>query len=159
MSLTDQVAIVTGGGRAIGKTIALRLASEGATVVVAGLDLLELEGTATEIRTLGQESLAVLADVRHEDQAVALAQRTLQAFGRIDVLVNNAAVVGPTALTAHTSRADWDDVLAVNLTGAFLCSKAVLPTMMARRRGKIINIASIAGKMAYALRSPYAVSK
>jgi NAD(P)-dependent dehydrogenase (short-subunit alcohol dehydrogenase family) len=75
------------------------------------------------------------------------------------VLVNNAGIIGPTAPVAQVRRADWDEVLGVNLTGAFLCARAVLPDMTARRSGRIINIASIAGKMAYALRSPYAVSK
>jgi NAD(P)-dependent dehydrogenase (short-subunit alcohol dehydrogenase family) len=128
-------------------------------VVVAGLDLHELDETAAQIRALGREALAMQADVTREEQIAALTQRTLQAFGRIDVLVNNAGIIGPTALAVHTSRAHWDQVLAVNLTGAFLCSKAVLPGMMAQRRGKVINIASLAGKIAYALRSPYAVSK
>jgi NAD(P)-dependent dehydrogenase (short-subunit alcohol dehydrogenase family) len=153
------VAIVTGGGRAIGKTIALRLAREGSTVVIAGPNLSELEAAAEEMHTLGGKALAVPVDVTREDQVQALAERALQAFGGIDLLINNAGIIGPTALTVHTSRSDWDEVIAVNLTGAFLCSKTVLPLMMAQRRGKIINIASLAGKIAYALRSPYAVSK
>src|SRR5262245_34186536 len=156
MSLTDQVAIVTGGGRAIGKAIALRLARDGASVVVAALDQAELETTAAEIQVTGRQALAVVADVTNEQAVSALAEKTLQTFGYIAVLVNNAAVIGPTALAVHTSRADWDDVLAVNLTGAFLCSKAVLPAMMARRSGRIINIASAAGKTAHAPPSPHA---
>ncbi len=156
--MANQVAIVTGGGRGIGKTIALRLAQGRAAVVVAGPELSEIEQTAAEIQAQGGRGLAVRADVTREDQVLALAEKT-HAFGRIDVLVNNAAIIGPTALVANVRRADWDEVLAVNLTGAFLCAKAVLPAMMAQRSGKIINIASIAGKMAYALRSPYAVSK
>src|SRR5262245_17930751 len=156
MTLADQVAIVTGGGRAIGKAIALRLAGDGAAVVVAGLDHAELETTAAEIQGAGRRTLAVVADVTKEEAVSALAEKTLQTFGRIDILVNNAAVIGPTALAVHTSRADWDEVLAVNLTGAFLCSKAVLPAMMARRSGRIINIASAAGKTAHAPPSPHA---
>jgi NAD(P)-dependent dehydrogenase (short-subunit alcohol dehydrogenase family) len=159
MLLADQAAIVTGGGRAIGRTIALRLAREGAAIVVAGPEEPELHAVADEIRALGQRSLALAVDVRVEAEVQALAARTGQEFGRIDVLINNAAIIGPTAPVANIRKEDWDDVLAVNLTGAFLCAKAVLPAMMARRGGRIINIASIAGKMAYALRSPYAVSK
>ncbi len=158
-TLQDQVVIVTGGGRALGKTIALRLARDGAQLVLAGPDSGELTATAAEIEALGRRALAVVTDVTHEGQVQALAARALAAFGHIDVLVNNAGIIGPTAPVVNLSRADWDEVLAVNLTGAMLCCKAVLPDMIARRSGRIINIASIAGKIAYGLRSPYAVSK
>jgi NAD(P)-dependent dehydrogenase (short-subunit alcohol dehydrogenase family) len=153
------VAIVTGGGRAIGKRIALRLAEDGLDVVLASPARPELETAAAEVEARGRRALAVVTDVTHEDQVHALAQQTLHAFGRIDVLVNNAGIIGPTAPVAAVRRDDWDEVLAVNLTGAFLCAKAVLPAMAAQRSGRIINIASVAGKIAYALRSPYAVSK
>jgi NAD(P)-dependent dehydrogenase (short-subunit alcohol dehydrogenase family) len=83
----------------------------------------------------------------------------LESFGRIDILVNNAGITGPTAPVTNQTRDAWDEVLAVNLTGAFLCARAVIPHMVERHSGKIINISSIAGKMAYALRSPYAASK
>jgi NAD(P)-dependent dehydrogenase (short-subunit alcohol dehydrogenase family) len=157
--MNNQVAIVTGGGRAIGKSIALRLARDGFDIVVAGPQAGELQCAVGEIETLGRRALAVLTDVTREEQVQAMSEQTLAAFGRIDLLVNNAGIIGPTARVPQISRADWDEVLAVNLTGAFLCARAVLPSMMTRRSGKIINIASIAGKIAYALRSPYAVSK
>jgi NAD(P)-dependent dehydrogenase (short-subunit alcohol dehydrogenase family) len=153
------VAIITGGGSGIGKVIALRLAREGADIVVAGPQPEALRQTAADLEMLGRRGLAVVADVRQEAQVAAMADEAQKTFGRIDVLVNNAAVIGPTALVSDVLLADWEEVLAVNLTGAFLCARAVLPTMMAQRSGKIINISSIAGKMAYALRSPYAVSK
>jgi NAD(P)-dependent dehydrogenase (short-subunit alcohol dehydrogenase family) len=156
---TTPVAIVTGGARAIRRTVALRLARDGFDVVPAGPQAAELDGTAAEVAALGRRALPVVTDVRHEDQVAAMAQQVLDAFGRFDVLVNNAGVIGPTAPVANLRREDWDDVLAVNLTGAMLCSKAVLPAMMSRRSGRIVNVASIAGKMAYSLRSPYAVSK
>jgi NAD(P)-dependent dehydrogenase (short-subunit alcohol dehydrogenase family) len=159
MTLQGRVAIVTGGGRAIGKVIALRLAQAGADVALAGLDEAELAATAGEVEALGRRALAVVADVAHEDQVQALADRVRQAWGRIDVLVNNAGIIGPTAPVEQVRRTDWERVLAVNLTGAFLCCRAVLPDMLARRAGKIINISSIAGKIAYPLRAPYAVSK
>lgn len=159
MKLKDRVAIVTGGGRATGKTIALRLAREGADLVLIGPQQQELQVTAREIQSLGCRALALITDVRQEDQVAVMAEQSRQMFGQIDILVNNAGIAGPTALAVHTARAQWDDVLAVNLTGPFLCSKAVLPDMMARRSGKIINISSMGGKIGYALRSPYAASK
>ena len=159
MKLEDRVAIVTGGGRAIGRQIALRLAREGASLVLASPEPDELDATVAEIQALGRNAVAVVTDVSVESQVQAMAARTLEAFGRIDILVNNAGIIGPTAGVPDVERGDWDEVLAVNLTGVFLCCKAVLPDMIARRSGKIINISSIAGKMGYALRSPYAVSK
>jgi NAD(P)-dependent dehydrogenase (short-subunit alcohol dehydrogenase family) len=158
-TLQDQVAIVTGGGRALGKSIALRLARDGADLVLAAPDSAELTATAADIEGLGRRALAVVTDVTREEQVQALAVRAREMFGRIDVLVNNAGIIGPTAPVVSLSRSDWDEVLAVNLTGAMLCCKAVLPDMIARRSGRIINIASIAGKIGYSLRSPYAVSK
>jgi NAD(P)-dependent dehydrogenase (short-subunit alcohol dehydrogenase family) len=153
------VAIVTGGGRGLGRTIALRLARDGAALVLASPHTAELETAAAEIQGLGSRALAVTTDVTREPEVRQLAQQTLDAFGRIDILVNNAGITGPTAPVVNLNRNDWDEVLAVNLTGAFLCARAVLPHMIARRSGKIINISSIAGKIAYALRSAYAVSK
>jgi NAD(P)-dependent dehydrogenase (short-subunit alcohol dehydrogenase family) len=157
--LQGQVAVVTGGGRAIGKVIALRLARDGADLVLAGPDRAELESAAAEVEALGRRALPVVTDVTREEQVSAMAARALEALGRIDVLVNNAGIIGPTAPVVSLRRADWDEVLAVNLTGAMLCCRAVLPDMMARRSGRIINISSVAGKIAYPLRSPYAVSK
>ncbi|HXG10267.1 MAG TPA: SDR family NAD(P)-dependent oxidoreductase [Gemmataceae bacterium] len=159
MILQDRVALVTGAGRAIGRAIALRLARDGADVVLAGIIEEELKSVAAEVGQLGRRALVVPADVTHEDQVRAMADRARQALGRIDILVNNAGIIGPTAPVVQVERAAWDEVLAVNLTGAFLCCKAVVPEMIARRSGKVINIASVAGKIAYALRSPYAVSK
>ena len=159
MRLEDRIAIVTGGGHGIGRAIALALARAGADVTVAGTNEAALSETSREIRELGRRALAVVADVSREEQVKAMVERALREFGRADLLVNNAGVAGPTAPAVEVSRSEWDEVLAVNLTGAFLCAKAVLPAMVARRSGKIINISSIAGKLAYALRSPYAVSK
>ena len=159
MLLAGRVAVVTGGGRAIGRAVALRLARDGADLVLAGPDAAELEAVASEVAALGRRALPLVADVTREDQVAHMAAEARRAFGRIDVLVNNAGIIGPTAPVQNVERADWDAVLAVNLTGAFLCCKAVLPGMVECRSGKIINIASVAGKQAYPLRSPYAVSK
>jgi NAD(P)-dependent dehydrogenase (short-subunit alcohol dehydrogenase family) len=154
-----QVAFITGGGRAIGKCIALRLARDGLDLAIVSPDRDELEETAAEIRQLGRCAEPIVADVTCEDQVLAAVQQTRRSLGRIDVLVNNAGIIGPTALVRDVTREEWDDVLAVNLTGAFLCCKAVSGEMIDRRSGKIVNISSIAGKIAYPLRSPYAASK
>jgi NAD(P)-dependent dehydrogenase (short-subunit alcohol dehydrogenase family) len=159
MKLKDQVMLVTGGGRAIGRRIALRAASEGADVVVLGLGEQNLRRTAEEIGAAGRRALAVVADVSCEQQVIEAVATAHREMGRIDVLVNNAGITGPTAALQAIRREDWDEVLAVNLTGAFLCSKAVLPEMLQRRSGKIINISSVAGKLPYPLRAAYAASK
>ena len=159
MSLKNQVALVTGGGRAIGRCIALRLAREGADLCIVGREETKLEETADEIRGLGARAEAIGADVRNEDQVQAAAALTRERLGSIDILVNNAGIIGPTAPVGDIRLEDWNEVLEVNLTGAFLFSKAVAPHMIRQRRGRIINISSIAGKIAYPLRSPYAVSK
>jgi len=150
---------VTGGGRGIGKTIALHLARAGAHVAVAGPEAAALSAVTAEIQALKRRSLAIVTDVRREDEVQEMVAQTRESLGPIHILVNNAAIIGPTASVDKVGREEWDDVLAVNLTGAFLCCRAVLPEMIARRSGKIINISSMAGKMAYPLRAPYATSK
>jgi len=159
MMLANQTAIVTGGGHGIGRAIALALGREGADVVICGRQLDALNETAAMIAKLGVRSLALVADVAKEDQVNAVVATTLKELGRISILVNNAGVAGPTAPITAIDKKQWDEVLAINLTGAFLFAKAVIPHMIERRSGRIVNIASIAGKMAYALRSPYSASK
>jgi NAD(P)-dependent dehydrogenase (short-subunit alcohol dehydrogenase family) len=159
MKLENQTAIVTGAGRGIGKEIVLALAREGANVVLAARDEQALRDVAQQVRNMDRRAHVVKTDVSKEDQVNAMVDATIKEFGRVDILVNNAGVVGPTAPVRDVTREQWDEVLAINLTGAFLCARAVIPHMLERRSGSIINIASIAGKLAYALRSPYAVSK
>jgi NAD(P)-dependent dehydrogenase (short-subunit alcohol dehydrogenase family) len=159
MKLRDRVALITGGERGIGRAIALVLAQEGADITIAGLDEPRLNKTAEEIRATGRCCLARVTDVSDEAQVVRVVEEAMKEFGKIDILVNNAAIVGPTAPVVKIDRKEWDESLAVNLTAPFLCAKAVLPQMIARRSGKIINISSVAGKLAYPLRSPYATSK
>jgi NAD(P)-dependent dehydrogenase (short-subunit alcohol dehydrogenase family) len=154
-----RVAWITGGGGGIGRAVATRLADDGCQIVLLDIDSRRNEVVAGEITASGGHALALVVDVTSEEQIAAAVEKSLASFETIDLLVNNAAAIGPTAPLHAVSRSDWDHVLAVNLTGPFLCSKAVLPTMIPRRSGKIINIASIAGKIAYPLRSPYAVSK
>jgi NAD(P)-dependent dehydrogenase (short-subunit alcohol dehydrogenase family) len=153
------VALITGGGRGIGRAIALRFVSEGAAVMLAATKREPLEATAAEIRKAGGRAATAVVDVADEAAVKTVVAATLGELGRLDILVNNAGVGGPTLRVVDMERADWDRTLAVNVTGAFLCSKHAIPHMVARKSGRIVNITSIAGLMGYPLRSPYAVSK
>lgn len=144
--LDGSVAIVTGGGHGIGKAYCKGLAGEGANVVVAEIDAAAAEQAAEEVTQLGVEALAIPTDVADEASAQAMASKTLDRFGRIDVLVNNAALFVTVPMSRvpieETSVEEWDRLMAVNLRGMFLCSKAVVPIMKRQGRGKIINISS-----------------
>jgi NAD(P)-dependent dehydrogenase (short-subunit alcohol dehydrogenase family) len=157
--LEGQAAIITGGGRGIGRYIALRFAAEGAAVTLAATGVEALEATAKEIRASGGRALAIATDVAEEAQVAMMVQRAVQEFGRIDVLVNNSGIAGPTGPATELELADWKRTLDINLTGAMLCTKHAAPHMMARRSGRVINITSVAGLIGYAYRSPYAASK
>lgn len=159
MKLLDRVCIITGGGRGLGRDMARAFAREGAHIVVCGTTESALDSTAAEIRELGARAITMVCDVSDEDAVGRMVTATLAEFGRIDVLVNNAGIIGPTALVTEVKREEWDETIAINLTGAFLCARAVLPHMAERRSGKIINISSIAGHKGYPLRIPYSVSK
>ena len=159
MRMKDKVVIVTGGGKGIGKAISLAFAAEGAAVVMAARDLPSLEGAAEEIRSLGGRAEAIVADVRYEEQVKNMVGRTMEKYGRIDVLVNNGGVAGPTANLADMDLAAWNDVIAINLTGAMLCAREVLKPMIAARKGVIINISSEGGRSGFPMRSPYCVTK
>ena len=159
MKLEGKVAIVTGGGGGIGRAIALRFTREGAGVLVAGPTEEKVRGVEKEILDSGGRAVAVHADVAEEADVQRMVAAVVSAFGRIDILVNNAGIAGPTALVPSVTREDWDRTFAVNLTGAFLCAKHVLPYLIEQRSGSIINITSIAGLQAYAYRSPYCASK
>jgi len=151
MKLKNKVAIVTGASRGIGKAIALGFAKEGAAVVVAARTEVEkderLPGTiyktAQEIEAFGGRAFPVRCDVTDEESINAMVQKVLEFFGCIDILVNNAGVAFYYPVV-ETPLRRWEIVLKVNLTGAFLCSKAVLPIMIKQRRGSIINISSLA---------------
>lgn len=164
MRLEGKVAIVTGSSRGIGKAIALAMAREGAAVVVAARseETGRLPGnirqTAAEIQALGGRALALRTDVTREEEVEAMVQRTLEAFGQIDILVNNAGIVIYGPLVQMPIRR-WDLVLNVNLRGTFLCTRAVLPHMMQRRRGCIINISSWYGRTPSPNGIAYSVSK
>jgi 3-oxoacyl-[acyl-carrier protein] reductase len=137
--LAGQVALITGGGRGIGRAVALAMGAEGASVVLAARSAKELDAVAGEI---GAAALPVVADVRDVVQVEALVARALDAHGQIDVLVTAAGVAtfGPVVDSAPEA---WDDMLAVNLRGAYLCCRATLPSMIDRRAGTIINVGSV----------------
>ncbi len=158
MRLKGRVAIVTGGGRGIGRATALALAREGAAVAVAARSAAELEETVRLVHDQGGSALAVPTDVRQADQVRAMVEKTVDAFGPVDILVNNAGVARFAPVLEATEE-DWRLMFEVNLLGAMLCTKAVLPSMIERRRGWIINISSSAGIKGYVNQSGYCASK
>jgi 3-oxoacyl-[acyl-carrier protein] reductase len=156
--LRDKVAIVTGGGRSIGRTISRRLASEGARVVVADIVEENASRVAGEIMADGGAALSVHTDVADPPQVEAMVKAVVDKFTRIDLLVNNAGI-GLTRLFLDTSLEEWQRLIQVNLTGTFLCSQAVARVMVKQGSGKIINIASLSGQRAGTGRAAYGVSK
>jgi len=159
MNLSDRVAIVTGGGRGIGRAIALRLAEAGASIVVNDVgDMAPAEEVAGEIRKLGQNSLVVPADVTKSADVASLVDTVVEKYGKVDILVNNAGITRD-QLIMRMSDDDWDKVLEVNLKSVFLCSKAVLRHMMKQRWGRIVNISSIVGIIGNPGQANYSSSK
>lgn len=164
MRLKDKVAIVTGGGRGIGKAIALAFAAEGATVVVAARTRSKLEETVKEIESKGGRAKAIQTDVSDEKQVQQMVAQTVDGYGQIDILVNNSGIGGPTANVVDLKLEDWNEALAIDLTGSMLCSREVLKHMIPRRSGNIINIAAEGGRggdgrAGYPMRSPYCCAK
>lgn len=158
-SLEGKVAIVTGAGRNIGKAIALGMAECGADVVVAARTASEIDQTAREIEQRGRRALAIPTDVRVADQVNNLVQKTVEEFGKIDILVNHAGGVFP-AKTLEMSERVWDALIRENLNSAFLCSKAVAKVMIEKKiRGSIINTSSIAGMVPFPISPAYAAAK
>ncbi|HET8529994.1 MAG TPA: SDR family oxidoreductase [Methylomirabilota bacterium] len=158
MKLAGQVAVVTGAGRGIGRAIAGALAREGAAVVLAARSGPELDGVAREIEQAGGRALAVPTDVRQEASVEALVRRALAEWRQVDVLVN-AAGVATFAPVTDSKLDDWDEMLAVNLRGAVLGCRAVLPVMIGRRRGTIINVGSVVTSRALTGSAAYTASK
>lgn len=157
--LRDQVAIVTGASRGIGRAIALALASEGAKVVVNyARSSTAAEEIVAEITNAGGEAMALQADVSQADQVETLISETQKKWGRIDVLVNNAGITRDTLLLRMKPE-DWQAVIDLNLTGVFLCTRAVSKLMLKQRAGRIINIASVAGQMGNPGQANYSAAK
>jgi NAD(P)-dependent dehydrogenase (short-subunit alcohol dehydrogenase family) len=158
MDLEGQVAIVTGGGRGIGRATALEQARLGADVVVAELDKAGAERTAGEVGALGRKSLAIATDVTRRGDLAAMVERTKAELGRIDVLVNNAGIYRAAA-SLDVTEEHWDAIMTINAKAVFFASQAVLPVMIAQKRGAIVNLASMAGKIGSKTNLPYNASK
>jgi NAD(P)-dependent dehydrogenase (short-subunit alcohol dehydrogenase family) len=159
MQLANRVAIITGGGYGIGREIALAYARAGASVVIAARTLGPLEQTRGEIERIGAPVLVVPSDVSKEADCSRMIEQTIAAFNRLDILVNNAGIAGATKRMTEMTLAEWQEVININLTGAWLASRAAVPAMLKQGSGNILMISSGAGRRGYPLRAPYAASK
>jgi NAD(P)-dependent dehydrogenase (short-subunit alcohol dehydrogenase family) len=157
--LGGKVAIVTGGGRGIGRAIARQFAAEGAAVLVTARTESEIHAVAAGIQRGGGKAATVAADVSREEDCERIVQAARQAFGTIHILVNNAGIFGPVRPIEKITPGEWDAVMRVNLRGPFLLSRLVLPEMYKRKSGAILNVSSVSSKKAYPLNSTYASTK
>lgn len=158
MKLKDKVAVITGAGRGIGRAIALQMAREGASLVCWDIDGEAAAQTAGDIETMGRAALSLQVDVTQLEQVSGAVEQILKRFSSIDILVNNAGITRDNLLIRMSSQ-DWDQVLDVNLKGAFHCTKSVARQMMKQRSGRIVNIASVVGLMGNPGQANYCASK
>ncbi|HOO56841.1 MAG TPA: 3-oxoacyl-[acyl-carrier-protein] reductase [bacterium] len=158
MPLTDRVAVVTGAGRGIGRQIAVSLAARGAKLSICSMHESTIEPVAAEIRESGGEALALVADVSSEQDVERLVSETYERYGQVDILVNNAGV-NRDNFFLRLSAESWDEVIAVNLRGAFLCTRHFSRKMMRNKRGRIINMASVAGEAGNMGQANYSAAK
>lgn len=154
----DKVAVVTGASRGIGKSIALALAAQGATIVAMDMDQAATDAVVAELQAAGTKALAVVGNVTVAADVEKMIDAAVEAFGRVDILVNNAGITRD-GLIMRMKDEDWDAVLSVNLKGAFLCTRTAFKVMSKQRYGRIINIASVVGQMGNAGQANYCASK
>lgn len=159
MELQNKVALITGGGKGIGRAVALRFGRAGADLVLTARTREPMEEVAAELAELGRTVLVVPGDAADEACAIEAVGAALARFGRLDILVNNVGIAGATAPVTEISREDWDRALAVNLTSAFLFCKHALPPMIERRSGCVVMISSLSGTRGQKNRTPYCATK
>ncbi|HEX4716717.1 MAG TPA: SDR family oxidoreductase [Ktedonobacteraceae bacterium] len=159
MLLQDKIAVITGGGRGIGRAIAQAYAREGAHLVLAARDVVALQEARALVAEYQRDVLVIPLDLRQEESVQVLAEQALAHFGHIDILVNNSGIAGPTAPLWEISPEQWRETLEVDLIGPYLCCHAFLPSMLARRSGNILMIGSMTGKRPLFGRTPYAAAK
>lgn len=159
MDLVEKVAIVTGAGQGLGWAIAKRLADDGACLVIADINWERAQEKAALLQRVGKEAMAIKMDVSKANEVAHMVEQVLEKFGRIDILINNAGILGPYFPVEEYPEDLWDQVMAVNLKGTFLCCRAVIPIMKKQGKASIVNIASVAGKEGNANMAPYSASK
>lgn len=154
----NKVAVITGASRGIGRSIALALAAQGATIVAMDMDKTSTDAVVSELKAAGAKALAVVGNVTSSEDVERMISAAVEEFGRVDILVNNAGITRD-GLIMRMKDDDWDAVLSVNLKGAFLCTRAAFKVMSKQRYGRIINIASVVGQMGNAGQANYCASK
>ena len=160
LKIKDKIAVVTGAGKGIGRAIAMRLAAEGAIVVVSDIIEKDARSVLAEIEGQGGKGLALLADATKDDDVNAMIRETMETYGQIDILVNNVGGgTGGPAVIIKTATENWDRTVEITLKSAFLCSRAVAQEMVKRKQGRIINISSISGKLGESLIGAYCAAK
>lgn len=159
LEFEGKVAIITGGARGIGRATAMEFSKHGAKVVIVDLREKELEETGEAIKKMNREVLPLKCDVSNNNEIQEAIRKTLENFGVIDILINNAGIGDVIAPVINTSEEDWDRILRINLKSVFLFSKGVIPIMIKNRKGNIVNVASLAGKEGNENMAPYSVSK
>jgi len=163
--LKDKIAIITGGGSGIGKAIAKEFAKEGAKIVLAARNQANMDATVKEIQTMGGTAKAIPCDVTKEQQVIAMVKEAVKTFGRINILVNNSGIGGPTANVVDLPLEGWNEIIAVDLTGSMLCAREVLKVMIPQKSGGvIINIGAEGGRSGdgrsgYPMRAGYCCAK